>query len=109
MGLAGVALLAEAAHGAGIANVQTAGQMLLFHAPTVMGATVARKAGFLHDWLGRVAISVVILGVALFAADLSRRGFSSEALFPLAAPVGGFLMLGGWVGLMLAALFARRT
>lgn len=109
MGLAGVALLAAAAHVTGTTNVQTAGQMLLFHAPTVMGATVARKAGFLHDLLARIAISVVILGVALFAADLSRRGFSSEALFPRAAPIGGFLMLGGWLGLTLAALLAKRV
>jgi uncharacterized membrane protein YgdD (TMEM256/DUF423 family) len=109
MGLAGVGLLAAAAHVTGTTNVQTAGQMLLFHAPTVVGATVARKAGFLHDWLGRTAISVVILGVALFAADLTRRGFSSEALFPRAAPIGGFLMLGGWLGLALAAAFPRRA
>ncbi len=109
MGLAGVGLLAAAAHVTGAINVQTAGQMLLFHAPTVMGATAARKAGFLHDGLGRIAISVVILGVALFAADLTRRGFAGEALFPRAAPIGGFLMLGGWVGLTLSALLAKRT
>ncbi|MBX9909054.1 MAG: DUF423 domain-containing protein [Beijerinckiaceae bacterium] len=109
MGLSGVALLAAAAHVTGTTNIQTAGQMLLFHAPTVMGATVARKAGFLHDVLARIAISVVILGVALFAADLTRRGFASEALFPRAAPIGGFLMLAGWLGLALAALLAKRA
>ena len=109
MGLAGVALLAAAAHVTGTTNVQTAGQMLLFHAPTVIGATVARKAGLLHDLLARLAISVVILGVALFAADLSRRGFQSEALFPSAAPIGGFLMLGGWLGLALAGVLAKRA
>ncbi|MBA4269782.1 MAG: DUF423 domain-containing protein, partial [Methylobacterium sp.] len=37
MGLAGVALLAAAAHVTGTTNVQTAGQMLLFHAPLVFG------------------------------------------------------------------------
>lgn len=109
MGLAGVALLAAAAHVTGTTNVQTAGQMLLFHAPTVIGATVARKAGLMHDLVARLAVSVVILGVALFAADLSRRGFQSEALFPSAAPIGGFLMLGGWLGLALAAAFAKRA
>lgn len=108
MGLSGVALLAAAAHVTGTTNVQTAGQMLLFHASTVMGATAARKASLLRDWLARIAISVMILGVVLFAADLSRRGFSSAALFPRAAPIGGVLMLGGWLGLALAALFARR-
>ena len=109
MGLAGVALLAAAAHVTGTTNVQTAGHMLLFHAPTIISATAARKAGLLHDGLARLAISVVILGVALFAADLARRGFASEALFPRAAPIGGFLTLGGWLGLALAALFAKRA
>lgn len=109
MGLAGVALLAAAAHVTGTTNVQTAGQMLLFHAPTVLGATAARRAGLLQDMVARIALSVIILGVALFAADLSRRGFSSEALFPRAAPIGGFLMLGGWLALAVSALVARRT
>ncbi|KPH79705.1 DUF423 domain-containing protein [Bosea vaviloviae] len=109
MGLSGVALLAAAAHVTGTTNVQTAGQMLMFHAPLVFGATAARKAGFLADLLARIALSLIIAGVALFAADLSRRGFSSEALFPRAAPIGGFAMLGGWLLLALSALFAKRA
>lgn len=108
MGLAGVALLAAAAHVTGTSNIQTAGQMLLFHAPLLFGATVARKSGHLLDWLARLALSIMILGVALFAADLSRRGFANEALFPRAAPIGGFCMLGGWLLLALSALFAPR-
>lgn len=108
MGLAGVALLAAAAHVTGTTNVQTAGQMLLFHAPVIFGATAARKAGFLVDWLARIALSLVILGTVLFSADLARRGFASEALFARAAPIGGFLILGGWLGLALAAVFARQ-
>jgi uncharacterized membrane protein YgdD (TMEM256/DUF423 family) len=108
MGLAGVALLAAAAHVTGTTNVQTAGQMLLFHAPVILGATAARKAGLLKDVVARIALSLMILGVALFAADLARRGFGSERLFEGAAPAGGFLMLGGWLVLALSALFAPR-
>ena len=109
MGLAGVALLAAAAHVTGTTNVQTAGQMLLFHAPVIFGATAARKGGYLADLATRTALSLIILGVALFAADLSRRGFANEGLFPRAAPIGGFLMLGGWLVLALSALFAKRS
>jgi uncharacterized membrane protein YgdD (TMEM256/DUF423 family) len=108
MGLAGVALLAAAAHVTGTSNVQTAGQMLLFHASLLVGATAARKGGYLHDGLARIALSLIIAGVSLFAADLSRRGFASEALFPCAAPIGGFAMMGGWMLLTFAALFAPR-
>ena len=109
MGLAGVALLAAAAHVTGTSNVQTAGQMLMFHAPLVFGATAARKAGLLSDLVARIALSLIILGVALFAVDLAWRGFANEGLFPRAAPAGGFLMLGGWLVLALSALFARRA
>jgi len=109
MGLAGVGLLAAAAHVTGTSNVQTAGQMLLFHASLVFGATAARKAGFLSDLMARIALSLIVAGVVLFAADLSRRGFAGEALFPRAAPIGGFGMLGGWLLLALSAAFAKRS
>lgn len=110
MGLVGVALLAAAAHVAlDPGHVQTAGQMLLFHASVVIGATAARKGGHLHDALARIALSAIILGTCLFAADLGRRGFSGEALFPRAAPIGGWFMLGGWLGLAVAALGAKRA
>ncbi|QEL24480.1 DUF423 domain-containing protein [Bosea sp. F3-2] len=107
MGLAGVALLAAAAHVTGTANVQTAGQMLLFHASVVFGATAARKGGHLHDALARFALSAIIFGAVLFAADLGRRGFANEGLFPRAAPIGGWFMLGGWLGLAVSAVLAK--
>lgn len=110
MGFAGVALLAAAAHIArDPGHVQTAGQMLLFHASVVIGATAARQGGYLHDALARVALSAIVLGAAVFAADLSRRGFAGEALFRRAAPIGGWLMLGGWLGLAVAALGGKRA
>ena len=110
MGLAGVALLAAAAHvAADPGQVQTAGQMLLFHASVVIGVTAARRGGHLHDALARIAISAIILGAALFAADLSRRGFGGAALFPRAAPIGGWFMLGGWLGLAVSAATAKRS
>jgi uncharacterized membrane protein YgdD (TMEM256/DUF423 family) len=110
MGLFGVALLAAAAHVAlDAGHVQTAGQMLLFHAPVVIGVTAARKGGHLHDALARIALSAIILGAALFAADLARRGFAGEGLFPRAAPIGGWFMLGGWLGLAVAALGGKRA
>lgn len=110
MGFAGVALLAAAAHvAADPGHVQTAGQMLLFHASVIISATAARRGGHLHDLLARIALSAIILGAALFAADLARRGFANEALFPRAAPIGGWFMLGGWLGLAVAAVTAKRS
>jgi uncharacterized membrane protein YgdD (TMEM256/DUF423 family) len=109
MGLFGVTLLAAAAHSGASDTVQIAGQLLLFHAPAVIAACAARRAELLADWPARLAISLLILGVALFAADLALRGFHGQRLFLGAAPAGGFMMLGGWLGLTLAALFAKRS
>ena len=88
--------------------MQTAGQMLLFHASAVMAATAARKAGHLADLPARLALSALVLGAALFAADLARRGFSGAGLFPMAAPTGGWLMLGAGSGLPPPRMAARR-
>lgn len=109
MGLSGVTLLAAATHSGASDTVQIAGQMLLFHAPAVIAACAARRAELLADLAARLAISLLILGVALFSADLVTRGFHGERLFLGAAPAGGFMMLGGWLGLALAALFAKRA
>lgn len=109
MGLSGVTLLAAATHSGASDTVQIAGQMLLFHAPAVIAACTARRAELLADWPARLAISLLVLGVALFSADLVTRGFRGERLFLGAAPAGGFMMLGGWLGLAFAALFARRA
>lgn len=109
MGLFGVTLLAASAHTGASDTIQIAGQLLLFHAPAVIAACAARRAELLADLAARLAISLLILGVALFAADLALRGFHGQRLFLGAAPAGGFMMLGGWLGLTFAALFAKRA
>jgi uncharacterized membrane protein YgdD (TMEM256/DUF423 family) len=107
MGAAGVALWAMAAHMAG-ANAATAAQMLLIHAAAIPGLTAARKGGHLHDGVARTGVSVLILGVALFAGDLTMRAFTGAGLFPLAAPSGGIAMIAGWAMVALAALMPSR-
>lgn len=107
MGAAGVALLAASAHALG-STAGTAANMLLFHAPAVMAATLGRKAGSLHDGIARYAIFAMILGVALFAGDMSVRAFGGERLFAMAAPLGGTLTILSWLGLGLGALVPAR-
>lgn len=108
MGAAGIALLAAGAHAAG-GQATTAGQMLLFHASAAMAATLARKAGSLHDGIARLAIVALLVGVALFAGDLAVRAFSGARLFPFAAPLGGGLTILGWLGLAVSALAPARA
>ena len=105
-GACGVALMAAGAHLAG-GNAATAGLMLVLHAGAVIGLTVARRTGLIANRTGRIAISLLILGVAIFSADLALRAFDLGRLFPLAAPLGGSLTIAGWLATTAAALIRR--
>ena len=98
-GAAGVALSAAAAHSSGEPNLGIAANMLLFHAPAflaigLMGGKKALRLGGL----------TLLLGLLVFAGDLLTRVYLGARLFPMAAPSGGVLMIGGWLGVAAAAL-----
>jgi uncharacterized membrane protein YgdD (TMEM256/DUF423 family) len=101
-GAAGVALSAIAAHG-GAANTATAATFLVVHAPVllVVGMTVFNN-------ITRLAAVILLFGLALFAGDLVTRDMTDDRLFAMAAPIGGGLMIIGWLGIAVSALFPRR-
>jgi uncharacterized membrane protein YgdD (TMEM256/DUF423 family) len=103
MGAAGVTLWAMGAHRGGPAAV-TAAQMLLIHAGAVAGITACRKQGLIHDRLASLAVSALVLGVVLFSADLATRAFGGSGIFPMTAPAGGLILIGGWLLAAVAAL-----
>src|SRR5690606_9398050 len=98
-GAAGVTLSAVAAHG-GAANTATAATFLVVHAPVllVVGTTVFNN-------IMRWSALVLLLGLALFAGDLVTRDFTDDRLFAMAAPIGGGLMILGWLGIAVSGLF----
>jgi uncharacterized membrane protein YgdD (TMEM256/DUF423 family) len=106
-GLLGVGLSAAASHAAGGANLTTAAQFLLFHAPALLGIVALIASGVADPMLGRLAGFVLILGLALFCGDLSRRALAGIALFPKAAPTGGILLMVAWVLVGVAGLLRR--
>jgi uncharacterized membrane protein YgdD (TMEM256/DUF423 family) len=103
-GLAGVALSAMAAHAPGGPNLDTAARFLVVHAPALLGIAALSAGGAVSPGLGRIAGWLLVLGLALFCGDLVMRALRGAALFPMAAPVGGFLLMGGWGMLAVAAL-----
>ena len=103
----GVALSAAAAHAAGGANLDTAARFLLIHGAAIIGVVALSGTGLVHPAVGRVAAWALLLGVALFAGDLSMRALKSTALFPMAAPAGGIGLMVGWGLLALSALIPR--
>ena len=103
-GLLGVALAAAAAHHSGGANLETASRFLMLHAPVLLAVAALAGTGAVHPGLGRIAGWVIVLGLALFCGDLAMRAFRGGALFPMAAPTGGFALMAGWALIALAAL-----
>ena len=104
-GAAGVMLLAMAAHMDTTGLIETAAQMLLFHAPAILaiGAlSQTRQSPFLL-----YALILMVAGLALFCGDLTSRAFADRRLFPMSAPTGGTMVIIGWAAVVLAALRIR--
>ncbi len=108
MGAAGVTLAALSAHGADAGRLTPASSMLLFHAPALLAALLLAERGLIAAAPGRFAALALSLGATLFAADLTLRHFAGHALFPMAAPTGGTVMIIGWLALGVAALARGR-
>ena len=107
MGLLGIIFLAMAAHTSGATSLQTSGQFLLFHAPVIMAVTALRRLELMPMRWGANAVSVLILGVTLFCGDLALRALSGISLFPMAAPIGGGLIMLGWLGIAICAFVSK--
>ncbi len=109
MGAAGIVLAAAGAHAKPGAGLESASQMLLFHAPAVIAACAAIAQGLLSRPVALVAVIGLICGVALFSGDLVLRAYAGHRLFPMAAPAGGTILIGAWILLAIAALAALRS
>jgi uncharacterized membrane protein YgdD (TMEM256/DUF423 family) len=102
-GAAGVALSAAAAHLDG-AFVGTAASFLLMHAPVFLGVGLLGASRVL-----RTGTFVLLVGLLLFAGDLLARDFLGSRLFPLSAPIGGTLLITGWLMIAASALVSSRS
>ncbi|WP_271893301.1 DUF423 domain-containing protein [Candidatus Phyllobacterium onerii] len=91
-GAAGIAAYAAAAHSAE-GHMATIAPILFIHAPAFLAlsllAKVSRPAYF-GAW-------VLVVGLFFFIGDLISRDAIGDRLFPFAAPLGGSLLILGWV------------
>jgi uncharacterized membrane protein YgdD (TMEM256/DUF423 family) len=106
MGAAGVALSAAAAHAPKLAGAGSAALMLVLHAAALLGLSALIAQGALGE-MGRVALWVVTGGAILFAVAVVMPMLVGMKLFPFAAPIGGILMIIGWLMIAMAALAGR--
>jgi uncharacterized membrane protein YgdD (TMEM256/DUF423 family) len=96
-GAAGVIESAAAAHGNHDPLLPTSANFLMIDA----AASIAITGFALNAPRGRlcflIAAAILLGGGLLFCADLTTRAASGHRLFPFAAPIGGTLMIIGWV------------
>ena len=103
-GAAGIALAAAGAHAAPSAGLESASNILLFHALAILGGTALLLEGMLSRQLAVVALAGWALGTILFSGDVALRVFLGHRLFPMAAPTGGTILILAWLVLAAAAL-----
>ncbi|HLN08478.1 MAG TPA: DUF423 domain-containing protein [Xanthobacteraceae bacterium] len=103
MGAAGVVLAAASAHAGSGVRLDSAGYMLLFHAPALMSGVIALDRGLLWRPFGMAALGGFVIGSTLFAGDVALRAFAGSRLFPMAAPTGGIILIVSWLALAAAA------
>lgn len=101
-GAAGVALAAVAAHRVESAALATAATMLMIHA--VAGLALAALSGTgdqAKRWCG--VGGVLLAAAALFAGDIALHTLVGFHIFPMAAPLGGSLLILSWLAVALCA------
>ena len=107
-GCLGAALSAAASHVTGGGTLDVAARFLLAHAPALIGLAAAIATYLVHRPTALAAGSLLAIGLALFSGDLASRAFQGAALFPMAAPAGGILLIAGWALVAAAAVIVGR-
>lgn len=104
VGLLAVAAAAFAAHGAADAFAararSSAAQMLGWHALAIVACGMWGAQG---GWLTHAAAGLFTLGLLLFCGAVYSPAFGGPSL-GMTAPVGGGLLMLGWIALGLSAL-----
>jgi uncharacterized membrane protein YgdD (TMEM256/DUF423 family) len=106
MGAAGVILAALAAHAAPGAGLDGAAYMLLFHAVAILAASPLLKRPLIPRPILIISLGAWVFGSVVFSGDIGMRALAGHRLFPMAAPIGGFAMIVGWLALAIAAIVA---
>ena len=107
LGAAGVGAAAAAAHLGGGQLLDTAATFLMLHSAVVLAIIApAQRASRRSAAAFTLAAILLIAGMLLFCGDFALRALTGHALFPMAAPSGGVLLIAGWLVAGLAAAHA---
>lgn len=96
-GAAGVMEAAAAAHAISSPLLRTSADVLIVNAAAVIAiSALAMGSARGQCWL-LIAAATLLIGSVLFCGELSAHVFLAGKLLPLAAPIGGGLMILGWL------------
>ncbi|GLK81285.1 DUF423 domain-containing protein [Methylopila turkensis] len=108
-GAVGVAAAAAASHAFDDPRLGLASTFLLLHAAALAGLASAVRA-FAARWTLGASAALIALGALLFCGDLMLRVVAGASPLPFAAPLGGSLLIVGWLGVAAGAVvLALRT
>ncbi len=103
VGAIGVMAAATASHGEGSRNLAAIAAIGLAHGPALLALGLAGRGRLLGG-----AGALLAGGTMVFMADLGVREWLGHGLFPGAAPLGGMVMIAGWLAVALTGLIGRR-
>ncbi|HET6376055.1 MAG TPA: DUF423 domain-containing protein [Methylocella sp.] len=108
-GSSGVILAALGAHVISDPRLTIAADFLLFHAAAALAACGLALA-FREGGGGFLAAAWAFLaGAVLFAGGLCAPALTGKSLLPMAAPLGGLILIAAWLLVALAAFLAARA
>lgn len=93
VGAVGVATAAMSSHMVESRNLSAIAAVFLSHGPALLAVGLFAKSRAFG-----ISGAILAVGTLVFGADLALREFSGSPLFPGAAPIGGGLMILGWLG-----------
>ncbi|HTM77267.1 MAG TPA: DUF423 domain-containing protein [Devosia sp.] len=103
IGAVGVMAAAGASHGGDGGNLGPVAMICLAHGPALLALGLSSVQGRLL----RAGAVLLGCGTLVFVGDLLARHFFGHSAFPMAAPIGGVGMIGGWLSIVAAGLFGR--
>jgi uncharacterized membrane protein YgdD (TMEM256/DUF423 family) len=104
LGATGVGAAAAAAHLGGGHILDTAAIFLMIHSAAVLAlVALAERTPRRSKGVFVAATLLLMVGMVLFCGDFALRALAGHALFAMAAPGGGFLLMCGWLTAAIAA------
>lgn len=107
LGAGGVTDAALAAHVTSGGPLASAAEIMMVHAAAIVGLVAFRRGDATAPRaVGKIALAMG-LGAAIFGLDITLLSFTGAHLFPLAAPIGGAVMIGSWLALCVMVVVER--